>query len=104
MKNFKKTIILSIIMGIIIIILIFNLKDNTEEVIVDNIFVETEEPIKETNKIILHITGEVNTPRNYRIRRRSKACRCNRQGRRVNRRSRYKQNKFSIYCKRWAKN
>lgn len=65
MKNFKKTIILSIIMGIIIIILIFNLKDNTEEVIVDNIFVETEEPIKETNKIILHITGEVQKPRYY---------------------------------------
>ena len=66
MKNFKKVIILSIIILVIIIYLIYNLNDNSSEVIEDDIFLETiEEPV-ETNTIILHITGEVKSPRNNR--------------------------------------
>lgn len=65
MKNLKKLIILSIISIIIVIFLICNLKENTEEVVVEDIYTEVEKETKEINKIILHITGEVNTPRNY---------------------------------------
>lgn len=65
MKNLKKVIILLIIMIIVVIFLICNQKENTEEIVVEDIYTEVEEETKEINKIILHITGEVNTPRNY---------------------------------------
>lgn len=63
MKNFKKIIFLSIGIIIIIIYLIYNYsKDNTSEIIEENIYIETSTETKEKNKIILHITGEVNSP------------------------------------------
>lgn len=67
MKNFKKVIILSIIILVVIIYFIYNYAgDSSNEVVEDDIFIETSEKIQETNTIILHIIGEVNSPRNYR--------------------------------------
>ena len=66
MKNFKKIIILSITILSLVIYFIYDYMSNTEnEVIEENIFVEESEKIEQVNTIILHITGEVNTPRNY---------------------------------------
>lgn len=66
MKNFKKVIILSIIIAIIIIYASYNyLNKEGEEFIEEYLYVETNTNIEENNKIILHITGEVNEPRNY---------------------------------------
>ena len=67
MKNFKKVIILSIAVLVILSYLIYDyLSNNSNEAVEEDIFVETSEEILETNTIILHITGEVNAPRNYR--------------------------------------
>lgn len=65
MKNFKKVIILSIIIVIILVYIIYNHINEGDEVIEEDVYVETNTNIEETNKIILHITGEVNNPRNY---------------------------------------
>ncbi|MGN1301448.1 MAG: helix-hairpin-helix domain-containing protein [Clostridia bacterium] len=63
MKNFKKIIFLSIGIIIIVIYLVYNYsKDNASEIIEENIYIETNVETKEKNKIILHITGEVNSP------------------------------------------
>lgn len=63
MKNFKKIIFLSIGIIIIIIYLVYNYsKDNASEILEENIYIETSNETKEKNKIILHITGEVNSP------------------------------------------
>lgn len=65
MKNFKKVIILSIIIVITLVYIIYNHINKGEEVVEENVYIETNTNIEETNKIILHITGEVNNPRNY---------------------------------------
>ena len=66
MKNFKKVIILSITVLSLVIYFIYDyLSNNVDEVIEEDIFVEENEEITEKNIIILHITGEVNSPRNY---------------------------------------
>lgn len=62
MKNFKKIVILSIIIIFIVIYLVYDYIKEGEEIIVDNVFIESSTEIKETNKIILHITGEVKNP------------------------------------------
>lgn len=63
MKNFKKIIFLSICIIIVVIYLVYNYsKDNTSEIIEENIYIETNIEHEEKNKIILHITGEVNSP------------------------------------------
>lgn len=63
MKNFKKIIFLSIGIIIIVIYLVYNYsKDNASEILEENIYIETSNETKEKNKIILHITGEVNSP------------------------------------------
>ena len=66
MKNLKKVIILSTIILVIIIYLTYNLKDNSSNIMEDDIFIETSQDPEETNTISLHITGEVNIPRSYR--------------------------------------
>ena len=77
MKKIKKVIILSIVI-IIVIYLIYNYSNNNaNEFIEEEVYVETGNFLEESNKMILHITGEVRMPRNYRIRRRSKVGRCN---------------------------
>ena len=65
MKNFKKTIILSIIIVIIIICLVYNYSNESKEDIIEDIYVETNTNIEINSKIILHITGEVKNPRDY---------------------------------------
>ena len=66
MKNFKKIIILSITILVIVIYFIYDyLSSDVIEVAEENVFVEENEENTETNIIILHITGEVNSPRNY---------------------------------------
>lgn len=66
MKNLKKVIILSIII-IIVIYLFYNYSTkNEEEFIEEEVYAETNTSIENSNKIILHITGEVKEPRNYR--------------------------------------
>lgn len=63
MKNLKKIIFLSIGIIIIVIYLVYNYsKDSASEIIEENIYIETNVETKEKNKIILHITGEVNSP------------------------------------------
>lgn len=64
MKNFKKVIILSIIIIIIAIHIIYNNLNEGEEFIEEEVYVETNTNIEEKNKIILHITGEVIKTRN----------------------------------------
>lgn len=67
MKNFKKIIILSITILMIVIYFIYDyLNNDVSEVLEEDIFVEENEETVETDTIILHITGEVKTPRNYR--------------------------------------
>lgn len=66
MKNFKKTIILLITILSLVIYFIYDyLSSDVIENIEEDVFVEENEEIAETNIIILHITGEVNSPRNY---------------------------------------
>lgn len=63
MKNFKKVIFLSIFVIIIVIYLIYNnLKNDSNEIVEENIYVESTNEVKEKSKIVLHITGEVNKP------------------------------------------
>lgn len=65
MKKFKKLIILSIaIVGIISCFIYEYLNNDIVQVVEEDIFVEENEKITGTNIIILHITGEVNSPRN----------------------------------------
>lgn len=65
MKNFKKEIFMSIIILIIVFYLVYNyFNENVDEIIEEDIYIETNTTIKETNKIILHITGEVKNSRN----------------------------------------
>lgn len=67
MKNFKKIIILSTAMLIIVICFIYDyLNNDVREIVEEDIFVEESEEALEKNTIILHITGEVNYPRGYR--------------------------------------
>ena len=63
MKNFKKIIFLSIIVALAVIYLIYNYSNNeNNEIIEEDLYIETSNQTKENNKIILHITGEVNSP------------------------------------------
>lgn len=63
MKNFKKIIFLSIIVVFAVIYLIYNYSNNkNNEIIEEDLYIETSNQTKENNKIILHITGEVNSP------------------------------------------
>ena len=67
MKNFKKIIILSLtILSLVIYFIYEYLSNDVTEIVEDDIFVEKSEETLETNNIILHITGEVKSPRNYR--------------------------------------
>ena len=66
MKNFKKVIILSIIIVVISIYLICNYTNNTiEDFTEEDIYVETDANSEKTDTIVIHITGEVYKPRNY---------------------------------------
>lgn len=72
MKKIKKVIILLIII-IIVICLIYNYSNKSvDEIIEEEVYVETNANLEISNKIILHITGEVKIPRNNRDRRRCK--------------------------------
>lgn len=63
MKNFKKIIFLSIIVGVLGIYLVYHYVTNSSsEYIEENIYIETNNQVEEKNKIFLHITGEVNSP------------------------------------------
>lgn len=63
MKNFKKIIFLSIIVGVLGIYLVYHYVTNSSsEYIEENIYIETNNQTEEKNKIFLHITGEVNSP------------------------------------------
>lgn len=63
MKNFKKIIFLSIIVVLAVTYLIYNYSNNeNNEIIEEDLYIETSNQTKENNKIILHITGEVNSP------------------------------------------
>ncbi len=63
MKNFKKIIYLSIIIIIIISYYLYNSFENeSEEDIINNVYIQTVDNLEENKKIVLHITGEVNTP------------------------------------------
>ena len=63
MKNFKKIIFLSIIVGVLAIYLVYHYVTNSSsEYIEENIYIETNNQPEEKNKIFLHITGEVNAP------------------------------------------
>lgn len=63
MKNFKKIIFLSIIVGVLTIYLVYHYVTNSSsEYIEENIYIETNNQPEEKNKIFLHITGEVNAP------------------------------------------
>lgn len=66
MKNLKKIIILSIIMIMAVIYIINNLKDESNYIGEEEIFVEKSEDEVKTNIIVLHVTGEVNIPRDCR--------------------------------------
>lgn len=63
MKNFKKIIFLSIIVGVLAIYLVYHYVTNSSsEYIEENIYIETNNQPEEKNKIFLHITDEVNAP------------------------------------------
>lgn len=63
MKKFKKIIILSIIVIVVVIYLILNnTKEESNEIAGEEVYIETSSEPKEKNKIMLHITGEVNNP------------------------------------------
>lgn len=63
MKNFKKIIFLSIIVVLAVTYLIYNYSNNeNNEIIEEDLYIETSNQTKENNKIILHITGEVKSP------------------------------------------
>lgn len=66
MKNLKKIIILSITILITVVCFIYDyLNNEVSEIVEDNIFIEENDKSEEKSIIILHITGEVNVPRNY---------------------------------------
>ena len=63
MKNFKKIIYLSIIIIIIISYYLYNSFENeSEEDIINNVYIQTVDNLEENKTIVIHITGEVNTP------------------------------------------
>ncbi len=64
MKNFRKTIFLTLIVLIILMCLIYNyINNNSDEVIEEDVYVNTNEKFAlEKNKIIIHIIGEVKFP------------------------------------------
>ena len=65
MKNFKKILILSIaILTIVIYFICDYISNNVTEIVEENIFIEEIDEKTQTKTIILHITGEVNQPRN----------------------------------------
>lgn len=65
MKNFKKIIILSItILGLVIYFINDYISNNVTEIVEENIFIEEINEKNQIKTIILHITGEVNQPRN----------------------------------------
>lgn len=67
MKNFKKIIILSVTIFSLVIYFIYDyLSNDVGEVVEGDIFVEENTETVEIATIILHITGEVKSPRNYR--------------------------------------
>lgn len=67
MKNFKKIVILSNVVIILIILFIKNnLNEKSEDVIKEDVYVEMNNYNEEVNNIILHVTGEVVNPRCYR--------------------------------------
>lgn len=66
MKNLKKIIILSIIIIIVIYLIYDYSTKNADEIIEEDVYVEANTNVEISNKIILHITGEVKEPRNYR--------------------------------------
>lgn len=92
MKNFKKCLILGVILLIIVIYCIYHTTNNKkyEEIIEENVYQEESTKVDEANIIVLHITGEINNPRNNNTKRRSKINRCHRRGRRHNSKCRYK--------------
>lgn len=65
MKNFKKGIILSIIIIGALMYVGYNNLNESKEIIEDEVYLENNIEIEENNYIILHITGEVNKPRYY---------------------------------------
>ena len=66
MKNLKKIVFLLTFVIVILIYLIYDtLNENVNEFIVENLYVETNTSMGGINKIFLHITGEVKSPRNY---------------------------------------
>lgn len=91
MKNFKKCLILGIVLIIITIYCIYySINSNKYEEIMENDIYEVEESSnQEENFIMLHITGEVNNPRNNKNKRRIKINTCYRSGRRYNSKCRY---------------
>lgn len=63
MKNFKKIIFLSIIVGVLVIYLVYHYAtNNSNEYIEENIYIETNNQPEKKNKIFLHIIGEVKAP------------------------------------------
>jgi len=67
MKNFKKIIILLVTIFSLVIYFIYDyLSNDVSEVVEGDFFVEENTETVETATIILHITGEVKSPRNYR--------------------------------------
>lgn len=66
MKNFKKIFFLSAVAISIIIIFIYNnMKNSSNEIIQEEVYIDANEnnvTLEEKEKIILHITGEVNSP------------------------------------------
>ena len=66
MKNLKKIIILSITILITVVCFIYDyLNNEVSEIVEANIFIEENDKYEEESIIILHITGEVNVPRDY---------------------------------------
>lgn len=73
MKKNKKIIFLSIVVIIIAIYMCYNyLKGDSNELIEENIYMETNDETKEEDIIILHIIGEVNSPGIIRIKENSR--------------------------------
>lgn len=89
MKNFKKIIIIGVIIIIVIIYAIYkNLSNNQyqeinfeKDEIENKEDTENEKTIDEKNYIVLHITGEVINPGIIKIEEGRESCKCNRSGR-----------------------
>ena len=65
-KAIKIGLIAVAIIIIIVMYLIYNYSNKSvDEIIEEEIYVESNENFDISNRIILHITGEVNKPRNY---------------------------------------